>query len=41
MRPMDVLAALPDVWRRWDSLRRQPPPPRPPILHELAAPQRV
>jgi ADP-dependent NAD(P)H-hydrate dehydratase / NAD(P)H-hydrate epimerase len=41
MRPMDVLAALPDVWRRWDRLRRQPPPPRPPILHELPAPQRV
>jgi NAD(P)H-hydrate epimerase len=41
MRPMDVLAALPDVWRRWDLLRRQPPPPRPPILHELPAPLRV
>lgn len=38
MRPMDVLAALPDVWRRWDLLRRMPPPARPPILHELAAP---
>ena len=41
MRPMDVLAALPDVWRRWDQLRRTPPPPRPPILHELPAPARV
>ncbi len=41
MRPMDVLAALPDVWRRWDLLRRLPPPPRPPILHELPAPTRV
>lgn len=41
MRPMDVLAALPDVWRRWDLLRRSPPPPRPPILHEISAPARV
>lgn len=41
MRPQDVLAALPDVWRRWDLLRRMPPPPRPPILHELPAPARV
>ncbi|HEV8356315.1 MAG TPA: NAD(P)H-hydrate dehydratase [Gemmatimonadales bacterium] len=41
MRPMDVLAALSDVWRRWDLLRREPPPPRPPILHELPAPQRI
>jgi len=41
MRPMDVLAALPDVWRRWALLRQTPPPPRPPILHELPAPARV
>ncbi len=41
MRPMDVLAALPDVWRRWDLLRRTPPPPRPPILSELPAPARI
>jgi NAD(P)H-hydrate epimerase len=41
MRPMDVLAALPDVWRRFDLIRRMPPPPRPPILHELPAPARV
>jgi len=41
MRPMDVLAALPDVWRRWDLVRRMPPPPRPPVLHELPAPLRV
>jgi NAD(P)H-hydrate epimerase len=38
MRPMDVLAALPDVWRRLELIRRTPAPPRPPILHELAAP---
>lgn len=41
MRPMDVLAALPDVWRRWDLVRRMPPPARPPIVHELPAPTRV
>jgi NAD(P)H-hydrate epimerase len=41
MRPMDVLAALPDVWRRWDLCRRMPPPARPPILHELPAPTRI
>lgn len=41
MRPMDVLAALPDVWRRWDLVRRLAPPPRPPILHELPTPIRV
>ena len=40
-RSMRPLAALPDVWRRWDLLRRLPPPPRPPILHELPAPARV
>jgi len=41
MRPMDVLAALPDVWRHWDLLRRLPTPPRPPLLHELPAPARA
>jgi ADP-dependent NAD(P)H-hydrate dehydratase / NAD(P)H-hydrate epimerase len=41
MRPMDVLAALPDVWRHWDLVRRMPAPARPPILHELPAPARV
>ena len=41
MRPMDVLQALPAVWRRLDLVRRMPPPPRPPILHELPAPVRV
>ena len=41
MRPMDVLAALPDVWRRWNRLRTTPPFATPPILHELAAPIRV
>jgi NAD(P)H-hydrate epimerase len=41
MRPMDVLAALPDVWRRLELIRRFPSPPRPPILHELPAPVAV
>jgi hydroxyethylthiazole kinase-like uncharacterized protein yjeF len=41
MRPMDVLAALPDVWRRLDLARRMPAPARLPILHELPAPIRV
>ncbi|MGH7561903.1 MAG: NAD(P)H-hydrate dehydratase [Gemmatimonadales bacterium] len=37
MRPMDVIAALPDVWRRWDRLR-ETGGVHPPILHELPAP---
>ncbi len=41
MRPMDVLAALPDVWRRWDLVRRMPAPRIPPILHQLPAPLRI
>ncbi len=40
MRPMDVLAALPDLWRTWESLRQVRPAPRPPVLLELEAPQR-
>ena len=38
MRPMDVIAALPDLWREWDVLRRSPPPPHPPVLLELPRP---
>lgn len=42
MRPMDVIAALPDVWRRWARLRGAPAAaPRPPLLYELPAPIRV
>jgi NAD(P)H-hydrate epimerase len=41
LRPMDVIAALPDLWREWELLRRSPPPPHPPILLELAGPQTV
>jgi NAD(P)H-hydrate epimerase len=40
-RPMDVIAALPDVWRRWDLIRREPPGGFAPILHELPAPIRA
>jgi NAD(P)H-hydrate epimerase len=39
LRPMDVIAALPDLWREWDVLRRSPPPPHPPALLELLRPQ--
>jgi len=34
LRPADVLAALPDVWRAWQSVK----PRRPPILVDLDAP---
>ena len=34
LRPADVLAALPDVWRAWKSLK----PGTPPVLVELEAP---
>ncbi len=34
LRPADVLAALPDVWRAWKEVR----PGRPPVLVELEAP---
>jgi NAD(P)H-hydrate epimerase len=40
MRPMDVIAALPDVWRAWETLRMVRGTSRPPILLELEAPQR-
>ncbi len=41
VRPMDVIAALPDVWRRWDLESRDPPTPIAPVRHELRAPIRV
>jgi ADP-dependent NAD(P)H-hydrate dehydratase / NAD(P)H-hydrate epimerase len=41
LRPMDVVAALPDLWREWELLRVAPPPPRPPVLFELPPPQTV
>ena len=34
LRPADVLAALPDVWRAWKEVK----PHRPPVLAELEAP---
>jgi ADP-dependent NAD(P)H-hydrate dehydratase / NAD(P)H-hydrate epimerase len=39
LRPMDVVAALGDLWREWAMLRRSPPVPRPPVLLELPRPQ--
>jgi len=41
LRPMDVVAALPDLWREWELLRLAPPLARPPILLELGKPQVV
>jgi hydroxyethylthiazole kinase-like uncharacterized protein yjeF len=38
MRPMDVVAALPDLWRAWAVLRSMPERARPPILLELERP---
>ena len=35
LRPADVLAALPDVWRGWKDVQ----PARPPVLVELEAPE--
>ena len=35
LRPADVLAALPEVWRAWASVK----PARPPVLVELEAPE--
>jgi NAD(P)H-hydrate epimerase len=40
MRPMDVIAALPDLWRSWETLRLLRAGVHPPILLELEAPQR-
>ncbi|MEO6055894.1 MAG: NAD(P)H-hydrate dehydratase [Gemmatimonadales bacterium] len=41
MRPMEVVAALPDLWREWELHRLAPPLPRPPVLLELEAPRTV
>jgi NAD(P)H-hydrate epimerase len=38
MRPMDVLAALPDLWRALALMRTSPPRARPPLLLELGRP---
>jgi NAD(P)H-hydrate epimerase len=39
LRPMDVIAALPDLWREWEILRVARPVPRPPVLAALPQPQ--
>ena len=39
LRPMDVVQALPDLWREWEVVRTAGPAPRPPVLLELARPQ--
>lgn len=39
MRPMDVVNALPDLWRAWTLLRSSPPRVTPPILLELERPR--
>jgi ADP-dependent NAD(P)H-hydrate dehydratase / NAD(P)H-hydrate epimerase len=41
LRPMDVVAALADLWREWEVLRLAPPVARPPVLFELDRPQTV
>ena len=41
LRPMDVVASLPDLWREWELLRGSPPPPHPPVLFELPRPQTI
>ena len=41
LRPMDVIAALPDLWREWEVLRVAGPAADPPILFELTRPQLV
>jgi ADP-dependent NAD(P)H-hydrate dehydratase / NAD(P)H-hydrate epimerase len=41
VRPMDVIAALADVWRSWELGRRSGPAPFAPVLHELPAPLRI
>jgi NAD(P)H-hydrate epimerase len=38
MRPMDVIAALPDLWRGWATLREVGELLEPPILHHLERP---
>ena len=41
LRPMDVIAAFPDLWREWELRHRQGGPVRPPILFELSRPQTI
>ena len=39
LRPMDVVQALPDLWREWEMLRCGATAPRPPLLMMLRRPQ--
>ena len=39
LRPMDLVSALPDLWREWELLRAERASPRAPILFELPRPQ--
>jgi ADP-dependent NAD(P)H-hydrate dehydratase / NAD(P)H-hydrate epimerase len=41
LRPADVTAALPDVWRHWAAAARGPARVEAPVLCELPAPARV
>lgn len=41
MRPMDVIAALPDVWRLWGAVRSGSAGAELPIIARLAAPQNL
>jgi hypothetical protein len=38
---MDVIAALPDLWREWEVLRVVRPVTRPPVLAALPQPQTI
>ncbi|HEY3012246.1 MAG TPA: NAD(P)H-hydrate dehydratase [Gemmatimonadales bacterium] len=38
LRPMDVVNALPDLWREWEVLRAARPAPHPPTLFQLPRP---
>jgi NAD(P)H-hydrate epimerase len=38
MRPMDVIHALPDLWREWEVLSSGSVAPRPPLIFELPRP---
>ena len=39
LRPMDVVDALPDLWRGWELAHRSLSQVRPPIIHELDRPR--
>jgi len=41
LRPMDVIAALPDLWREWELLRVAGPLVNPPVILDLPQPQTV